>query len=104
MRSGIATTDPRNGSPLPTKTSFDAKETARPKSAEEQKKAEVPTLQSKLSGLPLLKTESQEPRVGPVTPNAFEDITPVTRGEWCFLMVGDGWKGNTGRTEIITCA
>jgi hypothetical protein len=28
----------------------------------------------------------------PVTPNGFEDITPVTKGEWCFLIVGDGWS------------
>ncbi|KAG9233972.1 hypothetical protein BJ875DRAFT_462856 [Amylocarpus encephaloides] len=24
---------------------------------------------------------------GPMTPNAFEDITPVTKGEWCFLNI-----------------
>lgn len=29
---------------------------------------------------------------GPTTPNGFEDITPVTKGEWSFLMVGDGWS------------
>lgn len=29
---------------------------------------------------------------GPVTPNGFEDITPVTKGEWCFLMIGEGWQ------------
>ena len=41
-------------------------------------------------------------RRGPRTPNGFEDITPVTKGEWCFLMVGDGWKD--GRTAAIeTC-
>jgi hypothetical protein len=41
-------------------------------------------------------------RRGPVTPNGFEDITPVTKGEWCFLMVGEGWK--EGRTVAVeTC-
>lgn len=41
-------------------------------------------------------------RRGPVTPNGFEDITPVTKGEWCFLMVSDGWKG--ARTVAVeTC-
>jgi len=36
---------------------------------------------------------------GPVTPNGFEDVTPVTRGEWGFLM-GDR-PGNFGAVE--TC-
>ncbi|KAL3423600.1 hypothetical protein PVAG01_05347 [Phlyctema vagabunda] len=41
-------------------------------------------------------------RRGPQTPNGFEDITPVTKGEWCYLMVGEGWKG--GRTVAVeTC-
>jgi hypothetical protein len=41
-------------------------------------------------------------RRGPVTPNGFEDITPVTKGEWCFLLVGDGWT--QGRTVAVeTC-
>ncbi|TVY86034.1 hypothetical protein LAWI1_G008901, partial [Lachnellula willkommii] len=41
-------------------------------------------------------------RRGAVTPNGFEDITPVTKGEWCFLMVGEGWKG--GKTAAVeTC-
>ncbi|TVY75733.1 hypothetical protein LSUE1_G007394 [Lachnellula suecica] len=41
-------------------------------------------------------------RRGPMTPNGFEDITPVTKGEWCFLMVGEGWKG--GRSAAVeTC-
>jgi len=41
-------------------------------------------------------------RRGPVTPNGFEDLTPITKGEWCFLMVGDGWS--RGRTVAVeTC-
>jgi hypothetical protein len=41
-------------------------------------------------------------RRGPLTPNGFEDITPVTKGEWCFLMVGEGWK--EARTVAVeTC-
>ncbi|RDL38127.1 uncharacterized protein BP5553_05560 [Venustampulla echinocandica] len=35
---------------------------------------------------------------GPLTPNTFEDITPVTQGEWCFLMVG-----NVRRGPVETC-
>ncbi|KAE9367871.1 hypothetical protein N431DRAFT_429180 [Stipitochalara longipes BDJ] len=41
-------------------------------------------------------------RRGPTTPNGFEDITPVTKGEWCFLMVGDGWK-QAKTAPVITC-
>lgn len=41
-------------------------------------------------------------RRGPMTPNGREDITPITKGEWCFLMVGEGWKdGRRGAVE--TC-
>jgi len=39
-------------------------------------------------------------RMGPVTPNGFEDVTPVTRGEWGFLM-GDQCLGNLAAVE--TC-
>lgn len=41
-------------------------------------------------------------RRGPTTPNGFEDITPVTKGEWCFLMVGDGWK-EAKTAAVETC-
>ncbi len=39
---------------------------------------------------------------GPLTPNGYEDITPVTKGEWCFLMVGEGW-GQGRRDPVVTC-
>lgn len=39
-----------------------------------------------------------------VTPHGFEDLTPVTKGEWLCLMVGEGWKGREGRTvPVVTC-
>ncbi|KAF4637361.1 hypothetical protein G7Y89_g730 [Cudoniella acicularis] len=38
---------------------------------------------------------------GPLTPKAFEDITPITKGEWCFLMVGEGFAARTAAVE--TC-
>lgn len=41
-------------------------------------------------------------RRGATTPNGFEDITPVTRGEWLCLMVGDEWK-KPKVAPIITC-
>lgn len=39
---------------------------------------------------------------GPPTPNGFEDITPVTKGEWCFLMVGEGWM-QAKTAAVVTC-
>ncbi|XMA19987.1 hypothetical protein WAI453_012778 [Rhynchosporium graminicola] len=41
-------------------------------------------------------------RRGPMTPNGFEDVTPITKGEWCFLMVGDGWK-EAKTAPVETC-
>ncbi|RKU48013.1 hypothetical protein DL546_006805 [Coniochaeta pulveracea] len=39
---------------------------------------------------------------GPMTPNGYDDISPVTRGEWGFLFQGDTWmKGRSVRVE--TC-
>ncbi|KAI4596592.1 hypothetical protein KJ359_005348 [Pestalotiopsis sp. 9143b] len=41
-------------------------------------------------------------RLGPSTPNGYDDISPVTRGEWGFLFQGRGWTG--GRTAAVeTC-
>lgn len=41
-------------------------------------------------------------RDGPMTPNRYEDISPVTRGEWGFLMVDDAFRGE--RTVAVeTC-
>ncbi|KAL2167568.1 hypothetical protein VTG60DRAFT_1114 [Thermothelomyces hinnuleus] len=37
-------------------------------------------------------------RIGPMTPNGYDDISPITRNEWGFLMFG---KGKTARVE--TC-
>ncbi|KAI1375061.1 hypothetical protein F4677DRAFT_152924 [Hypoxylon crocopeplum] len=41
-------------------------------------------------------------RQGPTTPNGYDDISPITRGEWGFLFKGDGWK--QGKTAVVeTC-
>ncbi|RDW65444.1 hypothetical protein BP5796_10136 [Coleophoma crateriformis] len=37
---------------------------------------------------------------GPVTPNDYGDITPITKGEWKFLIVGDGFGTKTGPLEV----
>lgn len=44
----------------------------------------------------------QSQRVGPTTPNGYDDISPITRGEWGFLFKGDTWA--QGRTAVVeTC-
>ncbi|KAI1351634.1 hypothetical protein F5Y01DRAFT_111106 [Xylaria sp. FL0043] len=44
----------------------------------------------------------QSQRLGPTTPNGYEDISPITRGEWGFLFKGDTWT--QGRTAVVeTC-
>ncbi|KAI1143860.1 hypothetical protein F5Y05DRAFT_8526 [Hypoxylon sp. FL0543] len=44
----------------------------------------------------------QSQRLGPTTPNGYDDISPITRGEWGFLFKGDGWT--QGRTAAVeTC-
>lgn len=42
------------------------------------------------------------PAIGPMTPHAYDDISPVTRGEWGFLMGGNGLKiGKTAAVETF---
>ncbi|KAK3380097.1 hypothetical protein B0T24DRAFT_182474 [Lasiosphaeria ovina] len=40
-------------------------------------------------------------RVGPITPNCYDDISPITRGEWGMLMGGE-WN-NGKRAPVETC-
>lgn len=53
-------------------------------------------------GVEELREDRGPHRRGPMTPNGFEDITPVTKGEWCFLMVGEGWK-EAKTAPVETC-
>ncbi|UKZ82272.1 hypothetical protein TrVFT333_010057 [Trichoderma virens FT-333] len=39
------------------------------------------------------------PAIGPMTPHVYDDISPVTRGEWGFLMGGNGL--NIGKTAAV---
>ncbi|KAI1771398.1 hypothetical protein F4818DRAFT_212976 [Hypoxylon cercidicola] len=41
----------------------------------------------------------QSQQLGPTTPNGYDDISPITRGEWGFLFKGDGWS--QGRTAAV---
>lgn len=40
-------------------------------------------------------------RLGPATPNGADDLSPITRGEWGFLMVSDPFRTRTAAVE--TC-
>ncbi|KAI0165883.1 hypothetical protein GGR57DRAFT_140196 [Xylariaceae sp. FL1272] len=44
----------------------------------------------------------QSHQLGPMTPNGYDDISPITRGEWGHLFQGETWT--TGRTVgVETC-
>jgi hypothetical protein len=40
-----------------------------------------------------LSPQRSSMRMGPMTPNGYDDISPITRGEWGFLMVDDKFQG-----------
>ncbi|KAJ2966668.1 hypothetical protein NUW58_g10611 [Xylaria curta] len=37
----------------------------------------------------------QSQQLGPMTPNGYDDISPITRGEWGFLFKGETWTQGT---------
>lgn len=43
----------------------------------------------------------QHDREGPTTPNGYEDISPITRGEWGFLMVSDPFRTKTAAVSCV---
>ncbi|KAH8910226.1 hypothetical protein BR93DRAFT_976382 [Coniochaeta sp. PMI_546] len=43
--------------------------------------------------------QQQDSQLGPMTPNGYEDISPITRGEWGFLFQGETWQ--SGRTVTV---
>jgi hypothetical protein len=110
---GIAVQNEERQSPPPLKTSFAMKEMQRMKISPSEENS--PTKKYSPSpdvglvafgesakGIELENVDRGPHRRGAVTPNGFEDITPVTRGEWCFLMVGEGWKGGK-QAAVETC-
>lgn len=48
------------------------------------------------SGSHLQVQPQGDDRVGPMTPNGYDDISPITRGEWGFLMFGKGKTAGIG--------
>lgn len=50
----------------------------------------------------VLSPDRSSMKLGPATPNGYDDISPTTRGEWGFLMVDNAFQG--GRTVAVeTC-
>lgn len=48
------------------------------------------------------KQDLHSPAMGPMTPHGYDDISPVTRGEWGFLMGGNGLQiGKTAAVETF---
>ena len=59
-------------------------------------------IDGRLATPPLEKHDGGGGLVGPMTPNGYDDISPVTRGEWGFLFQGETWRN--GRTVTVeTC-
>lgn len=52
-----------------------------------------------LSAVDILSPAESVMRMGPMTPNDHDDISPTTRGEWGFLMVDNAFQG--GRTVRV---
>jgi hypothetical protein len=48
------------------------------------------TIDQMLSPATAMNQDIHSPAMGPMTPHAYDDISPVTRGEWGFLMGGNG--------------
>lgn len=60
------------------------------------------TSMDQMLGAGVASPDGSSVRDGPMTPNGYEDISPVTRGEWGFLMVDDAFSGE--RTVAVeTC-
>lgn len=43
----------------------------------------------------------QDKVAGPATPNGYDDISPITRGEWGFLMVSDPFRTKTAAVSCV---
>ncbi|KAB5570094.1 hypothetical protein GE09DRAFT_1170954 [Coniochaeta sp. 2T2.1] len=60
------------------------------------------SIDGRLATPPLEQLDGGSQAAGPMTPNGYDDISPVTRGEWGFLFQGETWRN--GRTVAVeTC-
>lgn len=46
---------------------------------------------------------AEDRRVGPITPNGYDDISPITRGEWGFFMNGGEWGSGSRKAAVEMC-
>ncbi|KAK3313840.1 hypothetical protein B0H66DRAFT_607082 [Apodospora peruviana] len=44
--------------------------------------------------------QQHQQHVGPMTPNGYDDISPITRGEWGFFKMGSEFGRNNGRRKV----
>jgi hypothetical protein len=92
---GIEVQDEERRSPPPLKTSFT-------REVQVGESAQGPDSGLSASS-PEVKEDRGPHRRGPMTPNKFEDFTPVTKGEWSFLMVGEGSASFARTVAVETC-
>lgn len=79
--------------PLNIQTDFDCSATSKPGIVPDHRDIRYPS-----------QIEDRGPHFrGPSTPNQVDDLTPLTRGEWSFLLVDSGWARKTATTTIETC-
>lgn len=58
--------------------------------------------ESRRLGSFLLSADQESVQFGPLTPNGYDDISPITRGEWGFLMIDDAFQGRK-TVAVETC-
>ncbi|KAM7204075.1 hypothetical protein V8F20_003773 [Naviculisporaceae sp. PSN 640] len=46
---------------------------------------------------------AEDRQVGPITPNGYDDISPITRGEWGFFMNGGEWGSGSRKAAVEMC-
>lgn len=49
----------------------------------------------------VLSSSQEDGNIGPATPNGYDDISPITRGEWGFLMVSDPFRTKTAGVSCV---
>jgi hypothetical protein len=96
---GILVRNEEKASPPPLKTSFNIGEIKMLGSMRENQMVLKPL--SVRSGRRLVEDGGPQ-RIRPPTPNTWEDVTPVTKGEWLCLMVGEGWE-KTRPGPVVSC-
>ncbi|KAF3770102.1 hypothetical protein M406DRAFT_325571 [Cryphonectria parasitica EP155] len=72
----------------------------RPRGALEKRHHQSYHHSRKSSSLHEMQTPAGD-RLGPMTPNGYDDISPITRGEWGFLMISDQFRTKTAAVSCV---